>query len=163
MKHFQTTLVALLFSSTVFAQNDRDQPYRTQNFSGNINTVRVQTSGGSITVEGGQGSGAKVEMFVRANNWNDKLDKAEIEDRLKDYEVTIATEGNTVVASAKRIREQNDWKRSLSISFKVYSPKAVTTDLKTSGGSIHIAHLNGQQNFSTSGGSRSPSVPEVSA
>lgn len=136
--------------------DDRDQPYQTKTFSGNISAVRAETSGGSLTVEGGTDRNAKVEMFVRPNNWNgrNELDRAEIEERLKDYDVTIAQEGSTLVATAKRRSNRNDdWKRSLSISFKFYTPRNVATDLRTSGGSVHLSALNGKQRFRTSGGS----------
>jgi hypothetical protein len=94
-------------------------------------------------------------MFVHPNNWNGRnnLDKDELEDRLKDYDITIAKEGGTLVATVKRRNNNNDWKRSLSISFKFYTPRNVTTDLRTSGGSIHLSALAGNQRFRTSGGS----------
>ncbi|GAB3758194.1 DUF4097 family beta strand repeat-containing protein [Spirosoma pomorum] len=135
--------------------DDRDTPYLTKNFSGGISAVRAETSGGSLTVEGGSGKEAKVEMFVHPNNWNGRnnLDKDELEDRLKDYDITIAKEGSTLVATVKRRNNNNDWKRSLSISFKFYTPRNVTTDLRTSGGSIHLSALAGNQRFRTSGGS----------
>ncbi|MGV3561338.1 DUF4097 family beta strand repeat-containing protein [Larkinella arboricola] len=150
-----TLLGALSLTVTGFAQNRDETPYDTKNFSGNLNTVRVETSGGSISVEGNQSSGVKVEMYVRGNNWPDnKLSKEEIEERLKDYDIKMAVENNTVVATAKRKRnEGRDWKRSLSIAFKVYTPKNFATDLHTSGGSIRISNLVGSQNFATSGGS----------
>jgi DUF4097 and DUF4098 domain-containing protein YvlB len=130
-----------------------DVPYQVKTFSGNINAVRAETSGGSLTVEGGTDRNAKVEMYVRANNWNDKLDKEEIEDRLKDYDITITQEGSTIVAMAKRRGNGMNWKRSLSISFTFYTPRTVSTDLRTSGGSIHLSELSGRQRFRTSGGS----------
>ena len=73
-------------------------------------------------------------MYVRPNNWNGKndLDKAEIEERLRDYDISIEQQGSTVVATAKRRGNNNDWKRSLSISFKFYTPRGVSTDLRTS-------------------------------
>jgi DUF4097 and DUF4098 domain-containing protein YvlB len=97
-------------------------------------------------------------MYVRPNNWNgrNELDKAEIEERLKDYDISIAKEGSTLVATVKRrgsSSNNNDWKRSLSISFKFYTPRNVTTDLRTSGGSINLSALAGNQKFRTSGGS----------
>src|SRR6185437_8571570 len=46
-----------------------------------------------------------------------------------------------------------DWRRQLSISFKIYVPKEVNTHLETSGGSIHLDNLSGDEKFSTSGGS----------
>ncbi len=159
MKRNQFLLTLLSVSTLALtspAQNrnsDRDTPYQTKTFSGNINAVRAETSGGSLTIEGGTDMNAKVEMYVRANNWNDRLDKAEIEDRLKDYDITIAQEGGTIVATAKRHNNLSNWKNSLSISFKFYTPHNVTTDLRTSGGSIQLSALNGTQKFRTSGGS----------
>ncbi|GAA4446915.1 hypothetical protein GCM10023189_02570 [Nibrella saemangeumensis] len=153
---FTLLLGGLLLTGLTYAQNDRDeQPYQTKNFTGSLNTVRVETSGGSILVEGSQPSGVKVDMYVRPNNWpNNKMSKEEIEERLKDYDININTEGNTVVATAKRKGRDNwDWKKSVNISFRVYTPRNFATDLKTSGGSIRISKLNGQQNFTTSGGS----------
>lgn len=146
-----------LTNHAVAQRNDR--PYQTKTFSGNISAVRAETSGGSLTVEGGTDRNAKVEMFVRGNNGGDNLDKAEIEERLRDYDISIAQEGSTIVATAKRRNnDRNDratdrWQRSLSISFTFYTPRAVATDLRTSGGSIHLSELSGKQRFRTSGGS----------
>ncbi|MVM33030.1 DUF4097 family beta strand repeat protein [Spirosoma sp. HMF4905] len=153
---FLTLLGVATFSLTALAdkpKDDRDTPYQTKTFSGNINSVRAETSGGSLTIEGGTDMNAKVEMYVRGNNGNGNLDKSEIEDRLKDYDISIAQEGGTIVATAKRHNNLNNWKNSLSISFKFYTPRKVTTDLRTSGGSIHLASLSGNQKFRTSGGS----------
>lgn len=153
-----TLLSAGTFALTALANtgnlNDNgDTPYQVKTFSGKINAVRAETSGGSLTVEGGTDMNAKVEMYVRANNWNDKLSKDEIAERLQDYDITIAQEGGTIVATAKR--KNNDWKRGLSISFKFFTPRNVSTDLRTSGGSIRMASLTGTQKFRTSGGSLS--------
>ncbi|MCE6992409.1 DUF4097 family beta strand repeat-containing protein [Dyadobacter sp. CY323] len=150
-------MLALFASVAVFAQSEKDQPYVTKNFTNaSLKELSVETSGGSISVTGGQGAGFKVDMYVRPNNWNGKSDltKEEIEDRLEDYDILIGTEGNRVVATAKR-KNNIKWndKTSVSIAFKVTTPRNVATYLKTSGGSIHIASLTGEQNFSTSGGS----------
>ncbi|GAB2586201.1 DUF4097 family beta strand repeat-containing protein [Spirosoma areae] len=152
---FLTLLGAATLSLTALADNrdDRDTPYQTKTFSGKINAVRAETSGGSLSIEGGTDMNAKVEMFVRSNNGNNNLDKAEIEERLRDYDITIAQEGSTIVATAKRRNNDRDWKRSLSISFKFYTPRNVDTDLRTSGGSLHLSTLTGTQKFRTSGGS----------
>ncbi|WP_080054599.1 DUF4097 family beta strand repeat-containing protein [Spirosoma aerolatum] len=152
---FLTLLGVTTLSLTTLANRPSDDPapYQTKTFSGNINTVRAETSGGSLTVEGGSGKDVKVEMYVRGNNGNGNLDKAEIEERLRDYDISITQEGNTVVATAKRRNNDRDWKRSLSIGFKFYTPRNIATDLRTSGGSIHLAALTGTQKFRTSGGS----------
>ena len=159
---FLTLMSATLFAFTSLAHtrnDDRQEPYQTKTFSGKINAVRAETSGGSLTIEGGTDMNAKVEMYVRPNNWNGKnnLDKAEIEERLRDYDVSITQEGSTIVAIAKRRGNNNDWKKSLSIGFKFYTPRNVSSDLRTSGGSISLATLTGNQKFRTSGGSLSMS------
>lgn len=150
-----TLLGVATFSLTALANKptDDNKPYLVKTFSGNINAVRAETSGGSLSIEGGTDMNAKVEMYVRGNNGNGNLDKEEIEERLKEYDITIAQEGSTIVATAKRRNNDRDWKRSLSIAFKFYTPRKVTTDLRTSGGSIHLASLTGEQKFRTSGGS----------
>ncbi len=149
-------VLAVMVSLASYAQSSDDTPYVTKKFtSSSLNALKVETSGGSISVTGGQSDGFKVDMFVRSN-WNGKneLSKAEIEDRLEDYDILIGTEGNKVVATAKR-KNNNSWdnKRNISIGFKVYTPRKITSDLKTSGGSIKIASLSGTQTFTTSGGS----------
>ncbi|RIV17365.1 hypothetical protein DYU11_32265 [Fibrisoma montanum] len=135
--------------------DDDTKPYDTKTFTGTISAVRAETSGGSLTVEGTSGSGAKVELYVRPNNWNgrNELDKAEIEERLKEYDVNIRQEGSTIIATAKRRSNDNNWKRSLSIGFKIYTPRTVSTTLRTSGGSIRLSDIAGNQDFRTSGGS----------
>ncbi|SDL61707.1 DUF4097 family beta strand repeat-containing protein [Siphonobacter aquaeclarae] len=136
-------------------QNDDDPPYKTETFTGNVSNLKVDVSGGSIRVEGGDRKDVKVEMYVRLNNWPaNKLDKAEIEKRLDDYEVVMKTEGNTVVLSS-RMKEGRRWdnNRNINIGFKVFTPMSFATNLRTSGGSIHLTHLTGIQNFQTSGGS----------
>lgn len=142
------------FTSLATTRDDDRTPYLIKTFSGKINAVRAETSGGSLTIEGGTDMNAKVEMYVRSSSGNDNLSKAEIEERLRDYDISIAQEGGTIVATAKRRNnDRDDWKRSLSIAFKFYTPRNVNTDLRTSGGSISLSTLSGAQKFRTSGGS----------
>lgn len=150
--------IACLFVAFVAVSQDNDQkPYLTKTFNASsVKALNVRTSGGSIGVAGQNGD-AKVEVYIRSNNWNGKseLSKEEIEDRLKEYELTVGLEGETLVCKAKRKNENEkwDWKQALSISFKITVPEKTATDLATSGGSITLAKLSGNQNFSTSGGS----------
>jgi hypothetical protein len=157
MKQLLTFALTALSLMSACAQSDDDKPYVTKNFNNaSLKELQVETSGGSISVLGGQANGFKVEMYVRGNGWNGNKDltKEEIEDRLEDYDIMIGTEGDKVVATAKR-KNNREWneKRGISIAFKVTAPRNVATNLKTSGGSIKIASLTGSQNFATSGGS----------
>ncbi|WP_375447189.1 DUF4097 domain-containing protein [uncultured Fibrella sp.] len=155
-------VVTSMLTTMAFSTEDADiqigsfdeTPYKTQTFKG-VSALRSQTSGGSLLVEGGSGSEARVEMYVHSNNWNgtNDLSKEEIEERLENYDITIRQEGNTLVATAKQKNGSWNWKKGLSISFKFYTPRALATNISTSGGSIKMSHLTGQQQFRTSGGS----------
>ena len=148
--------LTLLLNVAVNGQSDDEKPYVSKKFTNaSLKELKVETSGGSIAVTGGQSDGFRVDMYVRPNNWNGKkeLSKEEIEDRLEDFDILIGTEGNAVVATAKRKNGVKWNDKSVSIGFKVFTPRNVATNLRTSGGSIKIASLTGEQNFSTSGGS----------
>ncbi len=117
-----------------------------------INNVKVSTSGGSIFVTGDAKQEAILEMYVKPNN-NRRLSKDEIQNILdRDYEITLEQQGNTLVAIAKRKSGLN-WKNAINISFVLHTGSNVATDISTSGGSIQLAGLAGNQNFKTSGGS----------
>lgn len=157
MKNILILLLACTLGYTVKAQFDAEkEPLITKSLSGSdIKNVKLQTSGGSISVTGVEAAQARIEVFVRPSNGNgNKLSKEEIQKRLdEDYELTLTTSDNTLTATAKPKNKIFNWKKALSISFKVYAPKAISSDLSTSGGSIRIAELDGTQKFRTSGGS----------
>jgi hypothetical protein len=150
-------LISLLFTTVVsfslLAQDWDKEPYQVQTFSGSFNNLEVKTSGGSITVKGGQSGNAKVEVYIRSGNYDTKLSKSEIEKKLtEDYELKIIQDGSTLRVIAKRKKNNNNWKNSISISFAVFVPENIATDLATSGGNINISALTGIQEFTTSGG-----------
>lgn len=150
----------LFFIATVsvllsYAQS-KEEPYQTRSLATeSIKNVKVETSGGSISVTGGNNSEARIEVYVRANNRRDtELTKEEIAKRLnEDYDLNISVSNNKVTAIAKPKQGNMDWKRALNISFKVFTATEVSTDLSTSGGSIHLEGVTGSQDFTTSGGS----------
>ncbi len=157
MKHIASLFLAAGLATAAFAQNNDKEPYMTKDLSGaGIKDVEVETSGGSISVTGEAGGKARVEVYITGNNSRDQLSRQEIQDRLaKYYDLDITTDNNKLKAIAKRKHDINDWKKSLSISFRVYVAREVSTDLSTSGGSISLKNLSGKENFSTSGGSLS--------
>ncbi|MEX6685957.1 hypothetical protein QTN47_00540 [Danxiaibacter flavus] len=153
-KHFLVALAVVGCLAAKAQSNNDKEPYLTKALTNDVQKVKVETSGGSIAVEGASSS-PKIEMYVNGNNsLFNKLSKDEIKKRLEDdYIVNINFSNNVLTATAKPKERNMDWKKSLSISFKVYVPKNVSTDLATSGGSIKLANLSGTQNFATSGGS----------
>lgn len=148
-------LFFLACQSIVALAQENKTPYLTKSLSGDaIKHVFVNTSGGSITVSGSPEEKPRIEVYVTANNGFTPSNE-EIKKRLdEDYDLNISVNGDELHATAKNKHERNwDWRRSLNIAFKVYVSKNVSTDLGTSGGSIHLDNLNGEEKFGTSGGS----------
>lgn len=155
MKKYIILLIAVCQGVTVLAQ-DNKTPYLTKSLKNSgIKNVYVSTSGGSITVSGSSGEEPRIEVYISGNNGLGKLSKEEVQKRLEEnYTLDIMVSGGEVKAIAKNKHHGNwDWRRSLNIGFKVYVPQNVDTKLETSGGSIHLDNLSGQEVFETSGGS----------
>ncbi len=133
--------------------NDNRTPYLTKSLANDaINSVVVNTSAGGIEVSGRAGQAPRVEVYIRGNN-NRELSKEEIKKRLdEDYDLSVNVSGHEVTAIAKNKHNFSNWRNQISISFKIYVPEQVSTELKTSGGGIRLDHLKGNENFSTSGG-----------
>ncbi len=154
MKTYLLLFLIACQSYVAFGQ-DSKTPYEVKSLANDaIKEVFVKTSGGSILVSGQAGESARIEIYVQGNNGMD-LSKQEIKKRLdEDYDLEVAVTGHELHAMAKRKHDGGwDWKRQLSISFKIFVPKQANTHLSTSGGSIHLDNLTGDENFTTSGGS----------
>jgi len=145
------TLLLSCFSFVAFAQEG--EPYLTKSFSVNDPAaVNVRTSGGSIKVNGGNSDEVLVRMYVKKNgvSW---FGSDDVEEALEDYQIDIRQEGNTIYAEAKKENGNWNWNNGVSISFVLEVPYATSTDLNTSGGSIHLSRLEGEHEVKTSGGS----------
>ena len=122
--------------------------------SESVKSTEVQTSGGSISVTGvNSAAETKVEVYISSNNGRDNISKEEIEKRLQEYDLNVTVSNNKLTAVAKPKHRDFDWKKGLSISFRIYVLKNISTDLTTSGGSISLTNVTGDQQFTTSGGS----------
>lgn len=142
--------VSLIISLKSFAVEEK--PHMIRTFDGSkTNRIEVKTSGGYISLIGGNEANARVEVYVKGNNWKGKnLSTEEITEKLKQYTLSVTQKGNVLECIAKNNNKENS---DLSISFKVFCPKNLDTDLNTSGGSISLKQLQGDINFKTSGGS----------
>ncbi|MDQ3535780.1 MAG: DUF4097 domain-containing protein [Bacteroidota bacterium] len=148
-------LVILLCTQHSIALNQKDSPYLTKEFTlegkGNL---EVRTSGGSIGVTGNNSNKVLVEMHVRRNGKSVDPDDAEVRKLLEEYKIDISKSGNKVSAISER--KGSNWgnnRNNLSVSFKVTVPESISCSLNTSGGSIDIQKLKGEQDANTSGGS----------
>lgn len=137
-----------------FAQDEEHRtPYLTKSLANDaISSIMVKTSAGGIFVSGRSGEKPRVKVYIRGNN-NRELSNEEIKKRLdEDYDMSITVNGHELQAVVKNKHDNMNWKESMSISFRIYVSEQVATDLKTSGGGIHLDNLKGSENFSTSGG-----------
>ena len=148
-------LFVLACRTVVAAAQDSENkiPYLTKSLAGNaINSVIVNTSAGGILVSGRSGEASRVEVYIKGNNGRE-LSKEEIKKRLdEDYDLSVSVTGHEVRAIAKNKHNFSNWKKSISISFKIYVPAQTSTDLQTSGGGIVLDNLKGNETFTTSGG-----------
>jgi hypothetical protein len=150
-KIFHVLLTILVLGSTLHAQ-DRE-PYLTQSLSKEtVSNVFARTSGGHIQVSGVSAGEARIEVYITSNNGKN-LSKEEISKRLKeDYTMTIGVSAGKLTATAEPKGSFFNGNQSLSVSFTIYVPSNVSTDLNTSGGHITLSNLRGTQEFRTSGG-----------
>jgi hypothetical protein len=153
-------LCSLLLSVTIggycSAQSSSNKPYLTKSFAGaSIQNVEVETSGGGITLQGVDPAQSRVEIYIKSGNGRD-LSNDEIQKRLDEYyDVKVELNGGKLYASVKSKDHMHlHWgSDALSITFKVYAPKSISSHLNTSGGGIDIRDFQGgNQEFSTSGG-----------
>ncbi|MBS1525084.1 MAG: DUF4097 family beta strand repeat protein [Bacteroidetes bacterium] len=152
MKTYFTLFLVACQSVWALGQNDKT-PYMTKSLAADaIRSVVVSTSAGGIQVSGESGQAPRIEVYIQDNHGHE-LSKGEIEKRLNDdYDMSITVNNHELQAIVKNRHMNMRWSESMSISFKIYVPEQVNTDLKTSGGGIELDHLKGNENFSTSGG-----------
>lgn len=145
--------ILLLVNWATSAQENK-KPYLVKEFtfSGNGQLIS-KTSGGSIKVTGSSGSNVKVTMFVRPGNWRNR-DEEPSKEALANYTFDIRKDGNTIYAIAENKTSNNNADNdNLSVSFQIEVPQQIATKLHTSGGSITLTHVTGNQELKTSGGS----------
>ncbi len=158
MKKYFLFAAIISVAFVVKAQNSGStKPYLTKSLGSDaITTIEANTSGGSIEVSGGNNEEARIEVHISGNWPHRDLSKEEIQSRLDaDYEMSLSASGGKLTAIAKRKKPFMNWKKALNISFRIFVPEHVSTELFTSGGSISITNLSGTQDFKTSGGSLS--------
>ena len=133
-----------------------ETPFITKSFNNeSVKRVIAETAGGSISVFSVASADVRVEVFIRPSNYkgNQILSKEEIQRRLDaEYNFILEASENTIKAVAKNKNRNMDWKKALTISYKIYVPKEISTNLTTSGGNITLRDLLGSQHFVTSGG-----------
>jgi len=156
MKKYIILFAITITSVALKAQNKSNkEPYLTKSFaSETINSIVSKTSGGNITVTAVNPSESRVEVFVWENGHKtNPLSNDELKTKIaNDYDLDISVSNTKLTATATPKNKMNNWKKTLSFSFKIYAPGNVSTKLETSGGNIVLTGLSGDQDFKTSGG-----------
>ncbi len=156
MKKIALLLMSGLGAFAAIAQSPETQPYLQKTFPrASVKAIEAETSGGNIDVYGQASGDARVEVYVWADNGRNRdISKDELQKRLEDqYDLNVSIDGDKIVASAKQKRGwDNGWKKGVSVSFKIYTPEAVSSHVRTSGGNIVMKDLKGSEDFRTSGG-----------
>ncbi|HEU5080209.1 MAG TPA: DUF4097 family beta strand repeat-containing protein [Opitutaceae bacterium] len=116
-------------------------------------TLKVETSGGNINVSTGDSDQVKVVAHERFRTDSE----SEADDVSKQLRVEIEQHGNDVSAFAKYEGAKlggfwHSGSTPVYVSFDVIVPKKYEANLKTSGGNIEVADLNGAVDAKTSGG-----------
>ena len=147
-----TLLVLLSLQLTAFASEFRVNPYLTKKFTvsgaGNLN---VETSGSAFSVTGASGNEVVIDMYVKLDGREIGMEDAAVEKELENYNIDINQSGNTISLIVKR--KDNNSRSKLNLSFKIQTPKDMSSKFQSSGGSIAIDGLDGKQEVETSGGS----------
>ncbi|MEB2775048.1 hypothetical protein SYJ56_07005 [Algoriphagus sp. D3-2-R+10] len=145
-------LLVLVLQSCVFATDFKADPYLTKQFTLNgEGNLKVETSGSSIAVTGASGSQVIVDMYVKLNGREIEIEDAEVEQELDNYNLDISQSGNTISVIVKK--KNNSGRSKLNLSFKIQVPTEMSSKFQSSGGSISVDGLNGEQEIATSGGS----------
>jgi DUF4097 and DUF4098 domain-containing protein YvlB len=152
-------LIAAFAAITLPAAAQRynpDEPIQTKSLANSdVKDVYAETSGGNLLIEGVSNGEARVEVYVwPGNNRNREMTKEQVEKRLADeFTITISADDHQLKVIAKKKPVTSRQKNSLGISFRMYVPTGVSSDLHTSGGNIVVKELSGgKQRFITSGG-----------
>ncbi len=148
LQFLMAPLAAILFLSgchVVETAASWDGPKDTVNKSFEVSPgglLTVDADLGSIDVRSGTSNRVEVEVVREARN----------AEALRDLDLSIDQSGNDVTVSAKL--PHSNWFRHnrLRLSFFITVPRTYNVDLKTSGGSVKVADLEGKVLAKTSGG-----------
>jgi len=115
-------------------------------------TLVIEADRGSIRVIAGGDEKVEVKVFRKASS----ASGARAEEILANHAVTFQQEGNEVRVRAESSKQINGWLGRLSnlqVRYEVAVPRQFNPDLRTAGGSVHVADLAGTVRVQTAGGS----------
>ena len=116
-------------------------------------TLIMDVDRGSIEIATGSAHDLGVEVIRKVDAWS----RGRGEEVLKEHKVELSQEGNNVRIYSKSKKESwSLWGRrreNLRVRYLISTPKKYNADVRTAGGGISIADLDGEVKARTSGGS----------
>ncbi|WCT10539.1 DUF4097 family beta strand repeat-containing protein [Mucilaginibacter jinjuensis] len=151
MKTPLITLVLIFVYSITFAQvNWTNEPLIQKQIKDPIRSVSVKTLAGNIAVIGTSDQ-PSIEVYVDAIN-EATSSKAELRRFVEqDYAIDMVVRDHQLMVSATCKYGDSNWKKAVSISFKIFVPRNVVCNLTSKTGSVSLVNLDGNQTFNTSG------------
>jgi DUF4097 and DUF4098 domain-containing protein YvlB len=146
------TLFLMFLSGITFAQvNWTDEPIILKQIKGpTIRSVSVKTLSGNIAVIG-TNEQPSIEVYVDAIN-EATPSKAELRRLIaQDYAIDMMVRDHQLIVSATCKYGDSNWKKAISISFKIFVPNSVVCNLTSKTGSVSLVNLGGNQTFDTNG------------
>lgn len=127
-----------------------DKPYLTKEFTlENTGTLKAYTIAGNIEVQTIENSDkVRVELYLDRGYsfWSNSKS-------LDNYRITILQRGSEIIASVERKdKETGFFSDQMRFSYKLYVPKKISTELKTSRGNVSISGMKGKHLIKSSGG-----------
>jgi hypothetical protein len=115
--------------------------------------LTVDSDLGSVKVESGDAGQVRVDVTYDTRG----TDRQDIDRFLEDFKVSFSQSGNDVSVTAEYPENGGHWWNRMrshpSVTFAVAVPRAFDVSLRTGGGSITVADLEGTVDAHTSGGS----------
>lgn len=146
-------LTALIMTAAFAGYSETEEHLQKSFAVGSGGKLVVDVYGGSIEVTASDRKDVAIDVY-RKISMRGLDDEAREREELKKHVVTFDQEGNTVTVRSQRDKTLN-WNNKFNFQsrYVITVPKQFAADLKTSGGSIKVADLNGDLKAHTSGGS----------
>ncbi len=149
-------LASMVFQANASLISDPGDPYISKEFTlTGAGDLEIETAGASVSVWGNEGNQVLVELFVQRNGNPVDIQDPEVQKRLENYSIDISQKSNTISVLVEN-KNNNNWRKgnnNLHLAFKIQVPRAMSSNFNTSGGSISLEGLEGEQEIRSSGGS----------
>jgi hypothetical protein len=137
-------------------QTSPDKPFYSREFPGeNLQVLDIQSSGINVNVNSWEEERVLVQVLALRDNKPLDGEDAQLKKKLEAYHFDFREEGNRLILGVESDKKTGllSSKDNIVLLIKVQCPKTLGSFLKTEGGSITLAGLQGTQELQCNGGS----------